>query len=507
MFSLLYALSAPALAQETQDPTRVFVSEFQAVNDEGAALAALLSGYLTSQLRQHQEMVAIPVSAAPDFGEHSALVYLLSCPPGEYLGCAYVVGDRVEARYAVAGTVEAQADGSLVHVTIIDVWESREALSFDAELGLGDDEAFAAGVAEVLVAVIAGKEGRLDDIREIEDPGAEAQAIDEMELARQQLAALSAEIGDVTTLASRSGRGIERPEYTMDDLSKDMQTDAVKPWEQLGMSPGEYIKFKNSGSTVEAWRELNAGRRMQLILRVGGGYAQGPYSERYSGWYAIDGNTFEVLETRAWQTREAASGPAGSAWIGFGVHPAIEVDVGGGLHGGRYFMYIQQEIAGEEPIVRTPDDFAAINWWVGGRVLGAPLVTKRVRPVVGVGARYIRGESTDQNQLVGEGTGLPMFEGNHLVTVQGVLGGEATLGEYVDVYLHAPVDLLVAGSEAHTYAGENNIAGTLQSYQDPAAAPIFGGGVEVGVTVRLFGKAKPVTVMDAEDRALEQEGL
>jgi hypothetical protein len=505
VLSLLFALTSPALAQD-EDPTRVFVSEFQAANEEGASLAALLSGYLNSQLRQHEEMVAIPVSAAPSFGEHSALVYLLSCPPGEYLGCAYVVGDRVDARYAVAGTVEAKADGSNVHVTIIDVWESREALSFDAELGLGDDEAFAAGVAEVLIAVIAGREGRLDDIREMEDPDAESETQDELELARQQLAALSAEIGDVTTLASRSGRGVERPEYTMDDLSRDTQTDAVKPWEQLGMAPGEYIKFKNSGLTVEKWRDLASGRRMQLLLRVGGGYAQGPYSTRYSGWYAIDGSTFEVLEAKAWQAREAASGPAGSAWIGFGVHPAIEVDIGGGLHGGRYSMYIQQEIAGEEPIVRTPDDFGAMNWWVGGRVLGAPLVTKRVRPVVGVGARYIRGEATAQNQTVGDGTGLPMFEGNHLVSVQGTLGGEATLGRYVDVYLHAPVDLIVAGTEPRTFAGQDNVAGTLQSYIEPGAAPIFGGGVEAGITVRVGGRTKAVE-RPVEDSELEQEGL
>ncbi len=506
MLTLLLALTSPALAQE-QDPTRVFVSEFQAANEEGASLAALLSGYLTSQLRQSEGMVAIPVSAAPDFGEHSALVYLLSCPPGEYLGCAYVVGDRVEARYAVAGTVEAKAGGSLVHVTIIDVWESREALSFDAELGLGDDEAFAEGVAEVLVAVIAGREGRLDDIREMDDPDAEVDTRDELELARQQLAALSAEIGDVTTLASRSGRGVERPEYTMDDLSRDTQTDAIKPWEQMGMAPGEYIKFKNSGLTVQKWRELSAGRRMQMFVRVGGGYAQGPYSTRYSGWYAIDGNTFAVLEAKAWQAREAASGPAGSLWLGFGLHPAIEVDLGGGLHGGRYFMYIQQEIAGEDPIVRQPEDFAALNWWVGGRVLGVPLVTRKVRPVIGVGARYIRGEATDQNQIVGGGTGLPMFEGNHLVSVQGILGGEATLGKSVDIYLHAPVDLIVAGTEARTYSGRDNIVGTLQSYDDPAAAPIFGGGVEAGVTVRIGGKAKSVTVVRDEDQKLEEEGL
>lgn len=494
-------LSTPAQAQD--EPARVFVSEFQAENKEAASLAALLSGYLHAVLSETDGLQAIPVSAAPDFGDHSALVYLLSCPPGEYLGCAYVVGDRVDARYAVAGTVETQTSGSRVHITIIDVWESREALAFDAELGLGDDQAFAEGVAEILVAVIDGREGRHDDIREFDDPDAADAAERDAELAAQQLAALAAEIGDVTTLTSRGGADIDRPEYTLEDLSKDSQTDAAKPWELVGMAPGEYIKFKNSGLTVNDWRDLAAGRRMQVMVRLGAGYGQGPWDETYRGWYTIDADTFQVQEARAWQVRTGASGGHGGLWVGFGVHPLVEVDVGAGFQTGQFHMHIQKEVVGDEPIVRDGTEHVAPNWWFGARALIAPLPTMKARPVVGAGFQYVIGESTEQNALPGQGTGLPSFDGNNLAVVQALPGGEVSLSELLDLYLMVPVSFVVGGSPQRTWEGETVQAGSLQTYEAPGSSPSVGAAVEVGFTLRFGGSPKAVP----ERRDLEDDLL
>ncbi|MCP4810065.1 MAG: hypothetical protein GY884_32410 [Proteobacteria bacterium] len=494
MLSLLpLLLAGPAHAQDDlpEGPSRVFVSEFQAANKEAASLAALLSGYLQSVLSETQGLQAIPVSAAPDFGEHSALVYLLSCPPGEFLGCAYVVGDRVDARYAVAGTVEARTSGSLVHITIIDVWDSREALSFDAELGLGDDEAFAEGVAEILVAVIEGREGRHEDIREFEDPDAADQAQRDAELAGQQLAALAAEIGDVTTLTSRGGAGIQRPGYTLEDLTKDSNTDAAKPWELVGMTPGEYIKYKNSGLTVTSWRDLSAGRRMQVFVRAGGGYGQGPWDETYRGWYTID-ETFVVQEARAWQIRTSSGGGHGGVWVGFGLHPMVEVDVGAGVQTGQFHMHIQKEVIGDEPIVRDGTDHVAPNWWFGARGLLAPMPASKARPVIGAGFQYMLGESTEANLRPGAGTGLPGFDGNHLAIVQALPGGEVSLSELLDVYLMVPVSFVIGGSPQRSWEGEALTPGSLVTYEDPGTSPSLGASFELGFTLRFGGSPKPV---------------
>ena len=500
VFALLSLLSAPALAQD-DEPSRVFVSEFQAANKEAASLAALLSGYLHSVLTETDGLQSIPVSAAPDFGDHSALVYLLSCPPGEYLGCAYVVGDRVDARYAVAGTVESGSGGSLVHISIIDVWDSREALSFDAELGLGDDQAFAEGVAEILVAVIEGREGRHDDIREFDDPDAADQAQRDADLAAAQLAALAAEIGDVTTLTSRGGKGIERPEYTLEDLSKDSQTDAAKPWELVGMTPGEYIKYKNSGLTVTAWRDLSAGRRMAVFVRAGGGYGQGPWDETYRGWYTIDADTFEVQEARAWQVRSPAGGGHGGLWVGFGLTPIVEVDVGAGVQTGQFHMHIQKEVLGDEPIVRDGTEHIAPNFWFGARGLVAPLPTSKARPILGVGFQYMLGESTEQNVLPGGGTSLPSFDGNHLAVVQALPGGEVSLSELLDVYVMVPVSVVVGGSPLRSWDSAGESLGLIETYEDPASPPSLGAAVEVGFALR-FGGGPKITSTERIDEDL-----
>ncbi|HJN72871.1 MAG TPA: hypothetical protein QGF58_02955 [Myxococcota bacterium] len=499
MLGLLLCLMNPALAEDLREPTRVFVSEFQASSKEAESLAVLLSGFLSSQLGDHPDLVSIPASAAPDFGEYSARVYLLSCPPGEYLGCAFVVGDRVEARYAIAGTVATTTSGSVVHVTIIDVWNSREALAFDAELGLGDDQAFAEGVAQILVAVIEGREGRHDDIREFDDPELEAQARADAELASRQLAALAAEIGDVTTLTSRGGGAIDRPEYTLGDLELESRTDARPAWEMLGMTPGEYIKYKNSGLTVLQWRDLAAGRRHQVVVRMGGLVSLGPWSSTYEGWYAQDSTTGEVMEAKAWQARSASSGSGGTAWVGFGVHPLLEVDLGLGAVSGRYYMHIQQEIVGDEPIVRDGVDFGAPNFLVGARVIGAPLPTHTLRPQLGIGALYVIGEGNERNQIPASATTLPSFAGNHLLLIQVLPGAEVSLSDTLDLYLVVPLSAVIAGQPQRTWSGEAKTPGALQTYQDPAAAPIFSAGAEAGFAVRLGGGPKPMPRFDDLD--------
>ena len=74
-------------------------------------------------------------------------------------------------------------------MTIIDVLSSREAMSFVAVLGAGEDARFAEGVASVLTAVVRGETGRVEDIRDL----TVAEAPD-YSAAAAQLAQLSADL-------------------------------------------------------------------------------------------------------------------------------------------------------------------------------------------------------------------------------------------------------------------------------------------------------------------------
>ncbi len=476
-----------ALAQEPADgasieeePTRVFVSEFQALNAEAGSLAALLSGYLVGDLDRRSEFDAISADEAPDIQGYSASIYLLSCPSGEYVGCAYVIGDSVDAEYAVAGTVEAFSDSTRVRISIVDVSDSREALSFEVDLGLGDDERFAQGVADILQAVVSGEQGAVVDIRE---DGEEVPA--DHDAVNAQLEALAEEMGGVEMISSGGDRSVSRPEYTLEDLSMDMATDAAKPWEVLGMSPGEYVEYKNSGLTVNGWRQLAMGRKGQFLFRGAPRFGFGPYDTEYRGWYSIDPNTFAVLEARAWQARKSAAVGGAQLWLGYGLLPYLEVDLGFGVTTGQYQMHIQKEQPDEAPTERPGEDFPAMNLVASARILAVPWVTKKVRPIGGAGVSVVLGEGNAQNLLPGGGTSLPSFDGSHLVMAQGIGGVEVSLNSRMDVYGIVPMSFLVGGWPVREY--ESGVPGTVQSYQSPPEPSLMAIGVELGITVHMMG--------------------
>lgn len=151
MLPLLLGLASPAALAD--EPTRVFVSELQASDPDAAGLAILLSGYVREVLAEYPELQVIGPDEAPGLGEQSAQVYLDSCPRGEAVGCAFVVGSVAEAAYAVAGRVQPAGEGHRVDVVFIDIEGSREALSFTMDFSVGDDTRFAQGVADLMLGV------------------------------------------------------------------------------------------------------------------------------------------------------------------------------------------------------------------------------------------------------------------------------------------------------------------------------------------------------------------
>ncbi len=489
MLSLWLALGGLVGAQAQSEPTRVFVSELQPENKEAGGFASLMTGYLAGELGAADELSVVTAYEAPNFGETTAVDYLLSCPPGEALGCAYVVGDRVDASYAVTGSVAALPEGNAVHVSIIDVSDSREAVAFDVLLAVGDDQRFTKLVKDMLLAVIVGEEGALSDEREFGADTREAEAKQREDVARQ-LAALAGEMGDVSELSARGERQIQRPEYTVDDLGKEAASDATPPWELMGMTPNEFLKFKNSGMSVSQWRKATAGRRGQLLIHAGGGVMRGGLDTQYEGWYAIDPTTQQNLQGQAWQSRTLSTGPVGMGWVGYGLNPFVEVDVGFGLAAGRYDIHIQQEIVGEDVIPRDGQDFPQQNLLLGARVLGALMPNWRARPQVGVGFVYVLGEGTAQNLLPASGTGLPSFASSNYGMAQIRLGVETSLSPRLDIWVALPVSVLVVGGQTQVF--DNGQPGSIRSYEAPPQVPSLTTGVELGVMVRALGKVDEV---------------
>ncbi len=487
--------ASPAWAQE--DATRVFVAPFQARTREAVSIASLMPSFLEQHLDANPDLNAIGVSEVGPVYDTSADLYLSSCPPGDEVGCAFVVAEVARAEYALTGTVESVGEASRVEVVIIDVLDSREVISFQADLAVGDDEVFAEGVARVLTAVVRGEAGRQDDIRAEDDPNAAAeQAARQAEVARQ-LDQLAGEIGDVTTLTTREQMEIARPRFTVDDLTEKMEEDGVKPWERLDMGPREYLRYKNSGLSIREWRQRAMGRQGQLLFRLGLQLGTGPSHGEYYGLYARSDQTLSVVDAYSFHAMTSGSGFGAAAAVSYGILPFLEAGLQAGTTSGRYLVTIDSYVVGDDHTIGDPEDLSNQIFWVGPQVLGSPMPNSIIRPVIGVEGNWFVGTKiTSRYQPPVEE--LSAFKTPNLFSVGGRVGAELRVADVLDLYLHFPFGAIIAGRASESLRVGSDGLDT----QDIKAVPSYSAihaGASLGVQVRLGG-AKPQDrgVLDSE---------
>ena len=497
---LLLTASASAYGQDFgfEDPVEdidsaseaVFVSPFQPLNPEAAGLASMMSSFLEAQLTQHGDLQVVPLSDVQPVHDMSAEVYLESCPPGQAIGCAFVVGENAEAGFALTGTVQAETSGTLVEVTIIDVRNAREAMNFVVQLGVGDDERFAEGVASVLVAVVRGEAGRVEDIRDMSE-----EVAPDYSAAAAQLSQLTSELGDVRTLSSRTAAVIERPALTDDYVSDRMQTEGVKPWERVNMGPDEYLRWRNSGETLSVWRERNSGRTKQMVIRTGFGFGRGPVDGEYDGSYVrgISETTggFAVEEVYAWQSQMSGNGMTADVAIGAGIGPVLEVGAQLGYASGAYRVNVLSKTKNNTAAPPKENEFPNSNMYLGPYLLAGLMPGSTVRPVVGGSMLYWQGQSVDsKEQLPDE---LETFSTPpNLWVLQAKGGAEIRVSKAVDFYVHVPVWVVVGGKDTemtHTGRGcrEEDGSSCLDTSRQPPGVSPMGAGLMLGLQVRLFG--------------------
>lgn len=488
LLTMLLAGSGAAQAQSA-DAVRVFVAPFQSETRQAVSIASLMPSFLEQHLDQNPELNAIGVSEVGPVYDTSAELYLSSCPPGNEVGCAFVVAEVARAEYALTGTVDSVGEASRVEVVVIDVLDSREVISFQADLAVGDDEVFAEGVSRVLTAVIRGEAGRQDDIRIEDDPNAQAAEDARQAEIRRQLDQLAAEIGDVTTLTTRAQMEIERPRFTVSDLTEQMEQEGVKPWERLDMGPREYMRYKNSRMSLMEWRQRAMGRKGQLLIRAGLQLGTGPSHGAYYGVYARSDVTLAVVEAYSYQAVTSGSGFGAAGSISYGLFSFLEAGVHLGTASGRYSVLIDSYVVGDEHTLGDAEDLTNNVFYVGPQVLGSILPTSPVRPVFGVEGTVTFG-STISSRYSLPTEELSAFSTPVLFSFGGRVGAELRLGEPIDLYLHVPFGAVL---------GSNVGDDTLRVGSDgldpqdilapPSLSPIYA-GANVGIQVRLGG-AKP----------------
>lgn len=474
-----------AFAAESVDPELlpvVLISSFQPENPAQSGLAGVLEGLVADSLRDDPDLRAIRIEDTPPFEEYDARIYMDGCPPGEIVGCSFVVAERGGAGWAVAGKVAEEGGTRQVEVSVLDVADARVVVSFQVALEEGNDAAFAEGVRRVLKAAMRGEVGRVQDIRD-RDEGGEPE-VSEAELARQ-LAELAGEMGDLQQVVSQQPDTIRRPTYTVEDVAERMQGEGMKPWERLGMGPDEWLRFKNSGLALDQWRARAAGRQYQVLIRPALGWWRGSFDQFFYGRYAYD-NTLTVVDRYSAQGVLASDGVAPTLEAGFGLLPLLDVAVAGGVVPG----HIAVDVSSTESIAQ-PVEYGSSTGWVGLRATVAPFPVWRARPTAGFGLTVTLPPAA--TSLVALPPDVDALSSPPLVYVEGSVGAEAAVHDRVDLFLRIPVDVLVAGDprvETRTTA----VASLTPDPPEPGGEVMA--GVLVGVQARLFGKRIRSSLLD-----------
>ena len=89
-----------------------------------------LTRALGQELNRRPAFRWVPLDSVGLIHDVAADLYASSCPPDEIIGCAYVLGDRGGAKYAVATHIELVESGTQIEVHLINVEDAEAAFSF-----------------------------------------------------------------------------------------------------------------------------------------------------------------------------------------------------------------------------------------------------------------------------------------------------------------------------------------------------------------------------------------
>jgi hypothetical protein len=483
--SISAALGLALWAGSARATTSVVVTGFQPEDNESFGLAVMLSDELERQLGFQGELSILALDDIPPLHGADPRLYLESCPRGEFTGCSFVIAQHAGAAYAVTGSLRVGEEEVAIQLGLVDVAQSREAVSLDLAVPPGGDQALMDQVAGLLGRLIRGELGQLEDIRR-------EGAYDEeetRELVLSELDELVAETGAEVQLSSLStGLEVLMPGFGPGDLEAMRGEEGLTEWERLGMTERSYLAFRNSGVDLQSWRALSTGRMLQLLVRPRTGLLFGPVNGAYYGAFQQDLSLpveDRLVETYAWQALDGGLGFGYGLDLGLGLTPSVELELGAARVHGRYRTVVIQENAGDSLRPSDELDSGTVSTLLSAGLRLAPFPTRSLRPVLGAGVVLWRGQAvTDLVDLSSLTVDLPTWGALDLAGARGLGGLELRLGERWDLVAQVPLMILL-GEFSRVHDEE---LGALASREEPPAPMPVSAGLELGVQLRIGGR-------------------
>ncbi len=384
----------------------ILVVSFAAQDGADPSLAARLEDEVAEELALRHEVARI--DAVPPFAVHgySAATYMEACPPRRAADCAFVLGQRAEAAWALGASLrsvpdDGEPDGTLdvLEIHVVEVGAAR--LVADVSVPLGNELHTARGIAALVDEALRG-EHALRDLRagDLAVAGVEQEA-DEAGRAAD-VAALSAMEVEVGSPIVRRGAVVADPE-----------------------------------------RWMHGGRRGQLLVRAGGGYAYGPWHQGYTGSVVRDEETLQPVSADQTMSLQSAAGGMADLEAGYGIAPQIEVGLAVTWRSGHTDLSIDEDIEGEtDPVEPPSSEVSTDTWAVGARAAFVPFQFSRTRPTIGGGVSWWTGRGVDPTPPFTE------MPAPHQLFAHLYPGVETDLAASSSLFVRGSVDVPVLGDVA-----------------------------------------------------------
>ena len=485
MLGILGLLASSAWAQDLEEDSlgvfnmdTVLVVPFSVEDPDARSQATEARRIIQEALKG--PFLVFEMSDVEGFGRgYDAYAYMRACPPGQYLGCSFVVGGKAAVEWALSGVVVPTENGIDINLSIMDIENTEMALEVQLTVDEESKKMLAEGIAAIMARVVAGAADSTDVRGEISDEKAAILAATrEAEKIAEGLEALESELGDVERLEIDRIKKVTR--LSKEDLDSMEGREDGTPWDQLDMSRAEYRRYKLSGRDLGSWRARANGRSLQVLGRVGFSAGALPYYQVYDGRYTLSNVDLSLVEVA--EVHEAKRGPASSVELelGFGPHKYVEVVgvVGFMMSGFEYLLH--NEVMGNLSPLKDPTVQLVQTMLVGGRVNFIPMASYSFRPTFGLGVTSWTG--TALANVVQAGANYVPLDPPSRLMFQLLPGIETSAGNFVNVFGRTVLDIPVGGVGVLEY---QDGAAALSERPSPSGEYGVGFSVQGGIQLRL----------------------
>jgi len=544
--SLALALPAPAVADEDdldldeEDSGAVFEEWsadelFQRVlivplageTAESVATGELLEGYIATELEGSPQFETFLLDEVDDVEDVAARLYYEGCPPGQELGCQFVIGESADVDRVVSGRVTVQSeDRYRVVVTILGIDSADVEFTYALDLAAGEELLLPRSVELALDRL--RREELMEPLRDAQarserrrDAVAQARTAEE----KQLVGRMELDVDEDAILrAEEERRARARARVTTQDLEEQKGIEGVTPeWEEMGLTERQFLSYRNSGLKVDDWAKKWSGHRLMLLVSGHVGFAAGATGLRYYGGYLLNDNLSAVIDSYAWQRSHGGTSPNIGFSLGMGILRNLNVEAS--IYYSRSVVSAQLQTGSAVPCEDgegcmwkpAPDNRPAEPWTqqpldtVGGDVMVrySILVMPIVRPTVGLGALWQVYPSlyNDPNIPDAEEDPPPAIQGRfqtfrRLVDVgpQIEVGVALDFNRNIGLFARMPVAFLVSPSRVQE---SPTPATVLTDAPEPGNAPFGLFRVVIGVQGRIGGLPIKVKEPDLVDEIEE----